>query len=143
MSEQSANRERTSTEPRRRNFRQMGRAVLRSALRITLVLVLILVVAICAFAVWEAEHSRVQAAEASRYAATLRHELGKGPSEHIRFPTHGPFDERLGYTRIPYFTQRLQARGFEVAEQARHNDALLAHQDRGLFAPYAEKPRRA
>ncbi len=139
MSEQSANRERAPSEPRRRNFRQIGRAVLRSALRITLVLVLILVVAIGAFAVWEAEHSRVQAAEASRYAATLRHELGKGPSEHIRFPTHGPFDERLGYTRIPYFTQRLQARGFEVAEQARHNGALLAHQDRGLFAPYAEK----
>ena len=87
----------------------------------------------------EARTSRWQAWALERYAAPMAFEVAPGPSEHIRFPKHGPFDERLGYTRIPAFLASLQTRGFEVTEQARHNPALLAHLDRGLYAPYAEK----
>ena len=87
----------------------------------------------------EARTSGWQAWALERYAAPLGFEVAPGPSENIRFPKHGPFDERLGYTRIPAFVASLQTRGFEVTEQARHNPALLAYLDRGLYAPYAEK----
>jgi len=100
---------------------------------------LVLVVALGA-AVWREVHtSHWQARWTARYAATLGHEVAPGPSDRIRFPAHGPFDERLGYTQIPLFTERLQARGYTVTEQARHNEALLNHLDLSLFAPYAEK----
>ncbi|MBA4266230.1 MAG: glycosyl transferase family 51, partial [Comamonadaceae bacterium] len=87
----------------------------------------------------EARTSRLQAWALERYAAPLGFELAPGPSDQIRFPAHGPFNERLGYTRIPVFVDRLQARDFEVTAQARHNQALRAYLDRGLYAPYREK----
>ncbi len=113
--------------------------VLVSASRITVTLLLLLLGGAAVILYDEVTHSRLQAAELHRWADRLRHELAPGPSDRIQFPTHGPFDERMGYTRIPAFTERLAERGFEVAQQSRHSDALLHYQQRGLFAPYAEK----
>jgi len=87
----------------------------------------------------EMQTSHWQAQELSGYAATLKHHVAPGPADPIRFPTHGPFDERMGYAGIPAFTTRLQERGFEIAEQSRQDDALRDHLARGWFAPYAEK----
>ncbi len=87
----------------------------------------------------EAQTSHWQARELSAYAATLRHHVVPGPADPIVFPAHGPFDQRLGYADIPAFAERMRARGFEIAEQSRQNDALRAHVARGWFAPYAEK----
>ncbi|MDO8904782.1 transglycosylase domain-containing protein [Hydrogenophaga sp.] len=88
---------------------------------------------------YEARTSRLQAWALERYAAPLGFEVAPGPSEQIRFPQHGPFDERLGYTRIPSYVASLQPRGFEVTRQARQNEALLVYLDRGFHAPYTEK----
>ncbi|MDR7149267.1 membrane peptidoglycan carboxypeptidase [Hydrogenophaga palleronii] len=120
-----------AAEPGRRRRSRLWLMVLG-----TLLLMAILAVVLLSH---EAHTSRWQAWALQRYAAPLGFEVAPGPSEHIRFPKHGPFDERLGYTRIPAFLTSLQARGFEVTEQARHNPALIAHLDRGLYAPYAEK----
>lgn len=87
----------------------------------------------------EAQTSYWQARELSAYAATLRYHVAPGPADPILFPAHGPFDQRMGYADIPAFADRLQSRGFEIAEQSRQNDALRAHMARGWFAPYAEK----
>ena len=89
----------------------------------------------------EAGTSRLQARAFARYAARLDYALLAGPSAAIRFPAHGPFDQRLGYTELARFSERLQARGFALVEQVRFDDALLAHVERGLFPPYAEKTR--
>uniref|UniRef100_UPI0035AE7D9E transglycosylase domain-containing protein n=1 Tax=Thauera aminoaromatica TaxID=164330 RepID=UPI0035AE7D9E len=89
----------------------------------------------------EAGTSRLQARALARYAARLDYALLAGPSAAIRFPAHGPFDQRLGYTELARFSERLQARGFALVEQVRFDDALLAHVERGLFPPYAEKTR--
>ena len=32
----------------------------------------------------------------------------------MSFPSHGPFDERLGYTRIPKYRHMLERFGFRV-----------------------------
>ncbi|QHC50332.1 penicillin-binding protein [Billgrantia tianxiuensis] len=87
----------------------------------------------------EAKTSHFQAQELSRYAATLRYSVEPGRSQQIQFPSHGPFDQRLGYTLLPEFESRLLVRGYEVTEQARFSPALLDYTRRGFFPPYAEK----
>jgi membrane peptidoglycan carboxypeptidase len=73
------------------------------------------------------------AARAARFA------LEFGPSPSIRFPEGGPFDERLGYVRLPAYLERLQSNGFEITRQARWSPGLSALADKGLFPPYREK----
>ena len=102
-------------------------------------LVLLIVCAVAAMLLRrEIQTSYWQARELSSYAATLRHHVGPGPADQIKFPAQGPFDERMGYTGIPAFATRLQERGFEIAEQSRQDEALRTHLERGWFAPYAE-----
>jgi membrane peptidoglycan carboxypeptidase len=87
----------------------------------------------------EIETSRLQA----RYLSELTRDVGStvedGASDRIRFPADGPYDQRLGYAQLPAFQQRLLARGFVVARQARDSDRMLALADDGLFMPYDEK----
>lgn len=90
---------------------------------------------------YEAHTSRLQARFLSEYAGRLQFQVEPWTSDRLRFPQHGPFNQRLGYTEIPAFVERLKPRGFVVTEQARQNDALLEHLDRGLYAPYVEKSR--
>lgn len=49
----------------------------------------------------------------------MRFHVGMGPSDRIVFPHAGPYDSRLGYTRIPALTLRLDSLGFRVTDQAR------------------------
>ena len=119
--------------PRRGWFRALRRTLF------WLLVLAIIVVAVAAF--HESRTSWLQAREIPRYTATLDYALQPGPSEAIRFPEHGPFDERLGYTRLPRFVERLVARDFAVDSQVRFSDALLDYTARGYFPPYHEKTR--
>jgi membrane peptidoglycan carboxypeptidase len=89
----------------------------------------------------EAHTSQFQARFLSRYVSELGYDTAPGASDRVRFPAHGPFDQRLGYTGIPGFVARLEPRGFAINEQVRQSPDLLAHLERGLYAPYAEKSR--
>jgi membrane peptidoglycan carboxypeptidase len=88
---------------------------------------------------FEAHTSQLQARFLTRYAGTLSFKVEPWASDSVRFPRQGPFNQRLGYTEIPAVVERLKPRGFVVTEQVRQSPALLAHLDRGLYAPYAEK----
>lgn len=79
--------------------------------------------------------SRLLAAVGRRISYTP----GAGPSPSVRYPTNGPHDVRLGYTRQPQFVHRLQGQGFMVAHQARWSPTAEAVVDGGLFPIYAEK----
>ena len=85
--------------------------------------------------------SRVQAAFVSRVGEQLYFWVGPGRSPSIRFPDQGPYDARLGYKGLDELTERLAARGFEVAEQARLSPDLARLTDWGLSPPYREKSR--
>lgn len=87
----------------------------------------------------EVRTSRFQARFLSGIASELGWRVEPGRSDRIRFPSAGPFDERFGYTRIPAMTERLEARGFRVAEQARVTPRFERLVDRGLFPIYREK----
>ena len=84
-----------SVEPGRRRRSRLWLLVWGTVLLVAMLAVLLLS--------HEARTSRWQAWALERYAAPMAFEVAPGPSEHIRFPKHGPFDERLGYTRIPAF----------------------------------------
>jgi membrane peptidoglycan carboxypeptidase len=62
-----------------------------------------------------------------------------GPSPLARFPQSGPYDERLGYARIPSFLRSLGAHGFAVDRQARLSPTLVSFIDFGGFPVYREK----
>ncbi|TFH87305.1 penicillin-binding protein [Billgrantia azerbaijanica] len=96
-------------------------------------------IALATLLVAEARTSHFQAVELSRYAGTLGYALTPGQSDRIRFPRHGPFDQRLGYARLPELEARLQERGYAIERQARFSPALLEYTRRGFFPPYAEK----
>jgi len=87
----------------------------------------------------EMQSSRLQAHYLAQIAKELSFKVEPGPSQAIRFPHSGPYDERLGYSQIPEFTKRLVARDFTVTSQARMSERMLDLTDRGLFTPYREK----
>ncbi|MDE2203060.1 MAG: transglycosylase domain-containing protein [Burkholderiaceae bacterium] len=83
--------------------------------------------------------SRWQARYFTRWGRGLRFALEPGPSSSVRFPVSGPYDIRLGFTRIPDFAQRLRTHGFVLARQARMSPGLVAAAGEGLFPSYHEK----
>ena len=95
--------------------------------------------AMLAALVYEVQTSRLQAREISRYAASLHYSLEAGPSDTIVYPGSGPFDKRLGYSRLPQLLDRLRARGMGIDYQTRFSPALVDYTSRGFFTPYREK----
>lgn len=75
------------------------------------------------------------------YVEEITFSVEDGPSPVIRFPASGPYDVRLGYTRIPDLVERLRAGGFEISSQARLSERLVQLVDRGIFPIYWEKSR--
>lgn len=107
------------------------------------VLAIVVVMALVAGTVaWqESRTSRWQAHVLVPYAAPLTWtvEPGPSPAEALRFPSHGPYNERLGYVQAASLITALQAQGFEVRHQARWSPELIAHVDRGWTPPFDEK----
>lgn len=116
---------------------------MRRALKFLALVVLILLfvaLIIAAFLIyWEAETSTYQAHRLARLAGELNWEVKSGPSDDPHFPQSGPYDVRLGYSRLPEMLHNLVIHGFQVQAQARASarmKELVAH---GLFVPYHEK----
>ncbi|MGH7415263.1 MAG: glycosyl transferase family 51, partial [Candidatus Rokuibacteriota bacterium] len=89
----------------------------------------------------EVRTSAGQALVLSRVAAALTYRVEAGPSPAIRFPRTGPYDERLGYTRLPGFIERIEAAGYRVDRQARLAPGLDRLVGWGITVPYHEKTR--
>lgn len=119
----------------------LGRRWWRILRRLLLILVVLALFAGGLFVAFEAKTSWLQSREISRYARDLEFTLEPGQSEAIHFPSHGPFDERLGYTRVPRFAEQLAGRDFAVEAQTRFSGPLLDFAGRGYFPPYREKTR--
>lgn len=121
----------TTPAPQLTFFRLLGTAVF--------IVLLVALVAGGLLAAHELGHSRLQAREISRFARTLDYTFQATPSDAVRYPAHGPFDRRMGYTDLPRFAERLRTRGFELIGQTRFSEPLIDYVDRGFFAPYREK----
>lgn len=104
-------------------------------------LLLIVVVALGGLGIREMQSSSLQARYVSELVADVGFEVGEGPSDRIVFPEAGPYNERLGYVRLPDMLDSLEGRGFRIAEQARVTPRFLELVERGLYPLYREKPR--
>lgn len=100
---------------------------------------LVALVIVVRFVQIEIQTSRLQARYLSELGRDVAFTVADGASNSIRFPASGPYDVRLGYALEPSFEERLTARGFAVASQARDSARMLALADDGLFLPYDEK----
>ena len=87
----------------------------------------------------EAETSEYQARHLSQLAAELRWEVQPGPHGAPHPAQAGPYDVRLGYSRLPDVLQQLNNRGFQVKAQARISPRMKEVIEQGLFVPYREK----
>lgn len=96
-------------------------------------------VALLGLAWFEARTSWLQARLLPDYARSLSFNVEEGPSESIRFPVQGPFDQRLGYVGMPMMIDRLQANGYSIDRQAHFSPALMTYVDAGFYPPYREK----
>jgi membrane peptidoglycan carboxypeptidase len=89
----------------------------------------------------EARNSYLQSRLLSHWAADMWFDVRPGRSNTIRFPRWGPYDERMGYTRLPPFIASLTARHFGLTRQARWSPSLERFVDEGGYTIYDEKNR--
>lgn len=102
-------------------------------------LTLLVLAGVAWLAAQEMRTSAYQARFFSRLAATASFSVGDGPSDAIRFPSGAPYDDRMGYAKLPQFLDRLSQRDFDIRQQARMSPGMLDVLDQGYFAPYQEK----
>jgi len=111
----------------------------RKRLIIVASILLLLLVPIVIFLTYEMRTSRFQSRYLVGVAKKLNFWMEPGPSPSIRFPQTGPYDERLGYSRLPAFIDSLTTKGYKIEAQARFSPSLLEFTGRGFFTPYHEK----
>lgn len=92
----------------------------------------------CGALVWELRtswlQSRLFAATAKRISYTVEPGAGDGVVS-----ASGPYDERLGYARLPRMSEHLRKSGFRVEAQARPSPWLRRLNTVGVFPIYREK----
>jgi membrane peptidoglycan carboxypeptidase len=87
----------------------------------------------------EMRSSEAQAKWLSWYGRQISFEMLPGNTAHVRYPKYGPYNERLGYSYMPFYIKALQTDDFTVAAQMRASDTyndLLKH---GLYPIYHPK----
>lgn len=108
--------------------------------RIIVTSIWLLIVAFILYVVhYEMTTSRLQADLLSRYASNMSYNLMPGQNETLRFPKTGPYDERLGYVRLPQIIEGLKNQGYTVVHQPRWSETMSGFVDLGGFPIYPEK----
>lgn len=87
----------------------------------------------------EVKTSDLQARYLSSIGKQLSFRVEPTSSFAIRFPSTGPYDQRLGYAAVPAFQKRLQNLGFSVTAQTHFSPMLMRVTDAGFNTPYLEK----
>jgi hypothetical protein len=62
-----------------------------------------------------------------------------GASQAQTRPGRGPYHQRLGFSELPEFVRRLEARGYRIDAQAWNSPVSLALRHLGIFPIYHEK----
>jgi membrane peptidoglycan carboxypeptidase len=118
------------------------RAISRLLLLYILGASIVIVTAIASIIKKEVQTSKYQARYLSEISKQLSSELKPGHSSAIRYPDHGPYDQRLGYTLLPNEIARLETSGYSVTSQASMSPMMTRLvDDFGLFPIYKEKTR--
>ncbi len=100
---------------------------------------LLLLVALVGLVAWELLSSALEAKYLAKTAQKMTWQIRPGPSDRIRFPGQGPYDVRLGYSKLPDYLARLDKAGWQIDQQARISIQMARLDNLGLFLPYHEK----
>jgi membrane peptidoglycan carboxypeptidase len=104
---------------------------------------LLLLITLLSLATWwiwqEAQTYKMQAKFFAGMAKKMTYKVEPGASKLIRFPHDSPYDERLGYAKLPDFLGKLTAKDYTITAQARISPKMAEMTDKGFFAPYREK----
>jgi membrane peptidoglycan carboxypeptidase len=87
---------------------------------------------------YELRTSAIQSWMLSRWAERATFSVQRGASGEVVYPKSGPFNERLGYTRLPRFRKRLEQDGFEIVEQAAFSPTLSRLARWGISPPFRD-----
>ena len=90
-------------------------------------------------AVMEMRTSWVESHLLAAAAQRLTYTISAGPSNSIRYPSHGPYNKRLGYSSLPKFLERLERGRYGIDAQARNSPLAVTLMDRGIYPIYREK----
>lgn len=95
--------------------------------------------AILALVIYESRSSRLQSWVFTAMAKRMTYSLEPGPSPAALYPVAGPYDERLGYSRIPALSQKLVKGPYQIDAQARMSPWMTSLTRWGVFPIYREK----
>ncbi|MFC4655972.1 transglycosylase domain-containing protein [Rheinheimera marina] len=102
-------------------------------------LFLLLLLSAAALVAYELHTAHYQSTEITKYAKKLTYQLKDGPTDQVIYPVSGPFDHRLGYSKLPKFLPRLTQNNFVVERQAQFSAEMQFYSQLGFFPPYREK----
>ncbi|HWR78546.1 MAG TPA: transglycosylase domain-containing protein, partial [Thiobacillus sp.] len=101
--------------------------------------ILLLIIGLIGLVAYELVSSALEAKYLAKAAQKMTWQIRPGPSERIRYPGQGPYDVRLGYSKLPDYLARLQKAGWQIDQQAKISIQMVRAHDLGLFLPYHEK----
>jgi membrane peptidoglycan carboxypeptidase len=116
--------------------REPARAIGRCLLRRRHIVAAIILTALIVF---EMRTSWFQSRVLTLVAQKLTFSVLPGPSASIRYPTSGPYNNRLGYTELPSFLTRLDGSPYRITAQARTSFLSRFLTGLGVFPIYREK----
>jgi len=100
---------------------------------------IVLPLVLLSLAALEMRGSYLQSVVLSQWAGAMTYQVEAGPSSQIRYPEHGPYNERLGYSDLSRMIERLTARRYEITQQARGAVPTVLTMDAGLYPVYRHK----
>ena len=101
--------------------------------------IVVLALGLAALVAWELLSSALEAKYLARTAQKMTWQVRPGASDRIHFPGPGPYDVRLGYSKLPAYLERLGEAGWRIDAQARISVPMARVGQLGLFLPYREK----
>ncbi|MBV9828604.1 MAG: transglycosylase domain-containing protein [Alphaproteobacteria bacterium] len=94
---------------------------------------------LAAIVVYESRTSTLESWLFDRWDHKIGFDVQAGASPSVRFPTGGPYDERVGYTAVPQFIAALTAHRYAIDGQARWSPGLERFVEMGGFPVFPEK----
>ncbi|MDX2027594.1 MAG: transglycosylase domain-containing protein [Alphaproteobacteria bacterium] len=87
----------------------------------------------------EMRTSTLQSEWLSWYGARISFDMRPGANAEMRTPAAGPYNQRLGYTYLPFFIKALRGDDYKIAAQMRATPTYDYFLDRGFYPPYHVK----
>ena len=100
---------------------------------------LLLLLSLIGLVAWELLSSTFEARYLAKTVQKMTWRVQPGPSDRVRFPANGPYDVRLGYSKLPRYTERLKSYGWHIEDQAKISIQMERVGELGMFLPYREK----